>query len=75
MCPNRYDLMLGKNVIYWNQIIRASERSGIIPQSIAAVISAEAAKYPVESGSQHQYVKIQQTRQRTLLYIRVQLQV
>jgi LysM domain. len=46
MCPNRYDLMLGKNVIYWNQIIRASERSGIIPQSIAAVISAEAAKYP-----------------------------
>lgn len=45
-CPNRYDLMLGKNVIYWNQIIRASERSGFIPQSIAAVISAEAAKYP-----------------------------
>lgn len=45
-CPNKYDLMLGKNVIYWNQIIRASERSGITPQSIAAVISAEAAKYP-----------------------------
>ncbi|EDX3117335.1 LysM peptidoglycan-binding domain-containing protein [Salmonella enterica subsp. enterica serovar Mississippi] len=44
-CPNSYDLMLGKNVIYWNEIIRASERSGIIPQSIAAVIHAEAAKY------------------------------
>uniref|UniRef100_UPI0031FCD91F LysM peptidoglycan-binding domain-containing protein n=1 Tax=Citrobacter freundii TaxID=546 RepID=UPI0031FCD91F len=44
-CPNNYDLMLGKNVIYWNDIIRASERSGIIPQSIAAVIHAEAAKY------------------------------
>ena len=44
-CPNQYDLMLGKNVIYWNDIIRASERSGIIPQSIAAVIGAEAAKY------------------------------
>ncbi|EBK2214639.1 hypothetical protein YE88_23130 [Salmonella enterica subsp. enterica serovar Schwarzengrund] len=35
----------GKNVIYWNEIIRASERSAIIPQSIAAVIHAEAAKY------------------------------
>ncbi|WP_437889205.1 LysM peptidoglycan-binding domain-containing protein [Phytobacter sp. V91] len=46
VCPNRYDLMLGKNVIYWNDIIRASERSGIMPQSIAAVINAEAAKYP-----------------------------
>lgn len=44
-CPNSYDLLLSKNVIYWNQIISASERSGIIPQSIAAVISAEAAKY------------------------------
>lgn len=44
-CPNSYDLMLRKNVIYWNQIIAASERSGIIPQCIAAVISAEAAKY------------------------------
>lgn len=44
-CPNKYDLMLGKNVIYWNDIIRASERSSIIPQSIAAVIHAEAAKY------------------------------
>ena len=46
VCPNRYDLMLGKNVIYWNDIIRASGRSGIMPQSIAAVINAEAAKYP-----------------------------
>lgn len=44
-CPNSYDLMLRKNVIYWNQIIAASERSGIIPQCIAAVISAESAKY------------------------------
>lgn len=45
VCPNSYDLTLRKNVIYWNQIIAASERSGIIPQCIAAVISAEAAKY------------------------------
>ncbi|MGB7800555.1 LysM peptidoglycan-binding domain-containing protein [Buttiauxella sp.] len=45
VCPNAYDLTLRKNVIYWNQIIAASERSGIIPQCIAAVISAEAAKY------------------------------
>ena len=46
ICPNSYDLMLGKNVTYWNHIIQASERSGIIPQSIAAVINAESAKYP-----------------------------
>ncbi|MFC3188830.1 LysM peptidoglycan-binding domain-containing protein [Pseudocitrobacter faecalis] len=45
VCPNSYDLRLGKNVIYWEHIIRASKRSGIIPQSIAAVINAEAAKY------------------------------
>ncbi|BCG10458.1 LysM peptidoglycan-binding domain-containing protein [Buttiauxella agrestis] len=45
VCPNSYDLTLRKNVIYWNQIIAASERSGIIPQCIAAVINAEAAKY------------------------------
>ena len=45
VCPNSYDLTLRKNVIYWNQIIAASERSGIIPQCIAAVISAESAKY------------------------------
>ncbi|WP_407732381.1 LysM peptidoglycan-binding domain-containing protein [Pseudocitrobacter faecalis] len=46
VCPNSYDLTLGKNSIYWENIIRASRRSGIIPQSIAAVINAEAAKYP-----------------------------
>ncbi|WP_330986342.1 MULTISPECIES: LysM domain-containing protein, partial [Enterobacterales] len=44
ICPNNYDLMLNKNIIYWDQIIAASERSGIIPQCIAAVINAEAAK-------------------------------
>lgn len=46
VCPNSYDLTLGKNIIYWEHIIRASRRSTIIPQSIAAVINAEAAKYP-----------------------------
>ncbi|PLR29182.1 peptidoglycan-binding LysM [Chimaeribacter coloradensis] len=45
VCPNNYDLSLGKNFIYWNEIIAASERSGFIPQSIAAVINAEAAKH------------------------------
>ena len=45
LCPNRYDLSLGKNLIYWNEIIAASERCGFIPQSIAAVINAEAAKH------------------------------
>jgi len=43
-CPNRYDLQLGANLCYWDQIIAASERSGIIPQSIAAVINAESAQ-------------------------------
>ena len=43
-CPNEYDLNLGKNIIYWDDIISASKRSGIIPQSIAAVINAESAK-------------------------------
>ncbi len=43
-CPNEYDLQLGRNLDYWDQIISASERSGIIPQSIAAVINAESAQ-------------------------------
>ena len=43
-CPNKYDLQLGLNLDYWDQIIAASERSGIIPQSIAAVINAESAQ-------------------------------
>lgn len=43
-CPNKYDLQLGPNLDYWDQIIAASERSGIIPQSIAAVINAESAQ-------------------------------
>ncbi|AFJ48668.1 hypothetical protein EBL_c36160 [Shimwellia blattae DSM 4481 = NBRC 105725] len=43
-CPNQYDLHLGRNLNYWDQIIAASERSGIIPQSIAAVINAESAQ-------------------------------
>jgi len=43
-CPNKYDLQLGANLDYWDQIIAASERSGIIPQSIAAVINAESAQ-------------------------------
>lgn len=43
-CPNEYDLQLDKNLAYWDQIIAASRRSGIISQSIAAVINAEARK-------------------------------
>ncbi|ABP58870.1 LysM peptidoglycan-binding domain-containing protein [Enterobacter sp. 638] len=43
-CPNKYDLLLGRNVDCWDQIIAASERSGIIPQSIGAVINAESAQ-------------------------------
>lgn len=43
-CPNEYDLRLDRNLDYWDQIIAASERSGIIPQSIAAVINAESAQ-------------------------------
>ena len=46
MCPNRYDLSLGKNIIYYEHIIAAAKRSGFIPQSIAALINAESAKYP-----------------------------
>ncbi|XBS69960.1 peptidoglycan-binding protein [Acerihabitans sp. KWT182] len=44
LCPNDYDLLLAKNVIYWDAIIAASKRSGLIPQAIAAVIDAESAK-------------------------------
>jgi LysM domain. len=43
-CPNKYALQLGRNLEYWDQIIAASERSGIIPQSIAAMINAESAQ-------------------------------
>lgn len=43
-CPNEYDLQLGRNLAFWDQIIAASKRSGIIPQSIAAVINAESAQ-------------------------------
>lgn len=46
MCPNSYDLSLGKNIIYYEYIIDAAKRSGFIPQSIAAIINAESAKYP-----------------------------
>ncbi len=44
ICPNEYDLLLAKNVIYRDAIIAASKRSGLIPQAIAAVIDAESAK-------------------------------
>ncbi len=44
ICPNEYDLLLTKNIIYWDAIIAASKRSGLIPQAIAAVINAESAK-------------------------------
>ena len=43
-CPNKYDLNLKKNNGYWEDICFASYTSGIIPQSIAALIDAEAAK-------------------------------
>ncbi|WP_409311561.1 LysM peptidoglycan-binding domain-containing protein [Pectobacterium sp. B1J-3] len=43
-CPNDYNLSLGKNIIYWDEIIAASTRSSILPQAIAAVINAESAR-------------------------------
>jgi hypothetical protein len=43
-CPNKDNLKLGGNNIYRTEIINAGKRVGLIPQAIAALIGAEAAK-------------------------------
>ncbi len=45
-CPNSHNLRLGANVKYRDYILKASERSGIMPQGVAALIEAEAGKMP-----------------------------
>ncbi|NIE65905.1 LysM peptidoglycan-binding domain-containing protein [Burkholderia sp. Ax-1719] len=45
-CPNSHNLRLGANMKYRDYIVKASERSGIIPQGVAALIEAEAGKMP-----------------------------
>lgn len=67
--------MPGKNVIYWNEIIRASERSGIIPQSIAAVIHSEAAKYRGGVWKPTSVCKDSKNRQNKTRYIKAQRRV
>ncbi len=42
-CPNRENLRLGPNAKFRNIIISAAARSGFTPQSIAAIMNAEAA--------------------------------
>lgn len=43
-CPNGDNLRLGRNNIYREAIIKAAKRVGILPQAMAALIDAEAAK-------------------------------
>lgn len=43
-CPNNDNLRLGRNNIYREAITKAAKRVGIIPQAVAALIDAEAAK-------------------------------
>lgn len=43
-CPNGDNLRLGRNNIYREAIDKAAKRAGIIPQAMAALIDAEAAK-------------------------------
>lgn len=43
-CPNSNNLRLGRNNIYRQAIIDAAQRVGVIPQAMAALIDAEAAK-------------------------------
>lgn len=43
-CPNEDDLKLGVNNIYREWVKRAALRAGMIPQAVAAVMRAEAAK-------------------------------
>ncbi|EAA3792993.1 hypothetical protein DM015_14650 [Salmonella enterica subsp. enterica serovar Livingstone] len=67
--------MPGKNVIYWNEIIRASERSGIIPQSIALLFMLKRLNIVVATGNRLQYVRILKNRQKKIRYIKVQRRV
>jgi hypothetical protein len=43
-CPNSDNLRLGRNNVYRGAIINAAKRVGIMPQAMAALIDAEAAK-------------------------------
>lgn len=45
-CPNSDNLRLGANNKYRAYIMKAAQRCGIFPQSMAALIEAEAAKMP-----------------------------
>jgi hypothetical protein len=46
-CPNPQNLRLGPNFKYREVILAASKRSSLIPQAIAAIMNAEAAKISV----------------------------
>lgn len=46
-CPNPQNLKLGPNLKYRDVVLAASQRSGFIPQAIAAIMNAEAAKLSV----------------------------
>lgn len=43
-CPNADDLLLGANNVYRDWVKKAAQRAGIMPQAVAAVMNAEAAK-------------------------------
>ncbi len=43
-CPNADDLYLGVNNVYRDWVKKAATRSGLMPQAVAAVMNAEAAK-------------------------------
>lgn len=45
-CPNKDNLVLGKNNVYREAILSAAKRLGLIPQAICALIDCEAAKIP-----------------------------
>ncbi|MGF6572557.1 LysM domain-containing protein [Paraburkholderia fungorum] len=45
-CPNSNNLRLGANIKYRDYILKAAERSRIMPQGVAALIEAEAGKMP-----------------------------
>jgi len=43
-CPNPDDLKLGANNVYRDWVKKAAARAGLLPQAVAAVMNAEAAK-------------------------------
>lgn len=45
-CPNQQNLKLGANFKYRDIVIAAATRANIVPQSVAAIMNAEAAKIP-----------------------------